>query len=489
VTTKADNPEAATEARRECCLACPRCASVDQMAVQCSVAGRQVPLATGRCRLRRWVADSPPRDPSTAAVTRKQTADSLQPDRLIVGVLSSTGEAYQARRIKCQRTWLPVLEAIGVEVVFLIGTDQTDHPPRLVLPGEHGRIGTELHLPCPDDYASLSQKTRWFCRWALANRAFDYLFKCDDDTYLVPDRLLGMDLSGVDYLGGEWTPSVGYASGGAGYFLSHNAASIVASELTQTQWAEDLLVGSLLHDQGIRFNSDARFVAYANKDHRPKPDNTLVTAHACETPWEEHQNTWQVNAGERFGRPKQQPCHPGVKDCTPADYWNHHRPACCTRMMRETLFRVADLLDEARITWWVDYGTLLGAYRHDGGFIPHDWDCDISVRIEHRGEVEALRDRFLTEGFDYTDDGVVRVFRSTVNRHHTDIFFWERCGDTLELRGYPSNDPGESETPVEWIAPMGEIEVMGRKMPCPNCVPEALAHRYGTDFMTPKVYG
>ena len=53
---------------------------------------------------------------------------------------------------------------------------------------------------CPDDYASLPQKTRGFCRWALANAEFEYLFKCDDDTYICLDRLLAVP-SGLDYCG------------------------------------------------------------------------------------------------------------------------------------------------------------------------------------------------------------------------------------------------------------------------------------------------
>lgn len=46
--------------------------------------------------------------------------------------------------------------------------------------------------------ASLVHKTREFCRWALT-QDFDYLFKCDDDTFVVTDRFLKFDPAGRDY--------------------------------------------------------------------------------------------------------------------------------------------------------------------------------------------------------------------------------------------------------------------------------------------------
>ena len=97
--------------------------------------------------------------------------------KIIVGALSCLQPQYAERRAKCQRTWLPALQKADVEVLFLVGVGDGVDRPVLVGPEEHGRIGMELHLPCPDDYASLPQKTRWFCRWAIENRSFDYLFK------------------------------------------------------------------------------------------------------------------------------------------------------------------------------------------------------------------------------------------------------------------------------------------------------------------------
>ena len=47
---------------------------------------------------------------------------------------------------------------------------------------------------------------------------------------------------------------------------------------------------------------------------------------------------------------------------------------------KEALRAVGALLTEAKIPWWVDCGTLLGAYRYGGG-IPWDSDVDLSILV------------------------------------------------------------------------------------------------------------
>ncbi len=109
-----------------------------------------------------------------------------------------------------------------------------------------------------------------------------YLFKCDDDTYISLPRLMAFDPAGRDYIGAEWRPGVGYASGGAGYFLSGRAAAIVAERLeSYPTGAEDLLVGQVLRAAGIELSIDPRFVPFGSSDRRPRVDNDLITLHAA----------------------------------------------------------------------------------------------------------------------------------------------------------------------------------------------------------------
>ncbi len=196
--------------------------------------------------------------------------------RILIGGLSAW--KYPERRRLCLSTWMRDADALGVPSVFLLGCPTAAAPEQI---GPHA-----LALPCPDDYASLPLRTMWFCRWAtqysVLSTQYDYLFKCDDDTYISLPRLLAFDPTGRDYIGAEWRPGVGYASGGAGYFLSRKAAAIVAERLeSYPTGAEDLLVGQVLRAAGIELSIDPRFVPFGSPDRRPRADNDLITLHAA----------------------------------------------------------------------------------------------------------------------------------------------------------------------------------------------------------------
>ena len=221
--------------------------------------------------------------------------------RILIGALS--GWNYHERRQHCLATWMADGDDLGIQSLFLFGCPTATQPERI---GLHA-----LALPCPDDYASLPQRTLGFCRWALGVGSreawgvgretngdprltphaprpdWDYLFKCDDDTYVSIPRLLAYDLAGRDYVGAEWKPGVGYGSGGAGYFLSRRAAILVAERMEYTRpgpfvGAEDLEVGKVMRNAGIEFSIEPRLIPFGSMENRPKRNNDLITLHGVQ---------------------------------------------------------------------------------------------------------------------------------------------------------------------------------------------------------------
>jgi len=195
------------------------------------------------------------------------------PPAILIGALS--GWRHHERRARCLATWMADAEALCTRAVFLLGCAAAAVPE---LVGPH-----YLCLPCPDNYDSLPQRTLWFCRWALERDDWDYLFKCDDDTYVSVPRLLAYDLAGRDYVGAEWKPGVGYGSGGGGYFLSRRAVAIVACRLESfPAGAEDLLVGRVLCEAGIALSIEPRLVPFGSLERRPRRENGLITLHGAD---------------------------------------------------------------------------------------------------------------------------------------------------------------------------------------------------------------
>lgn len=124
--------------------------------------------------------------------------------KLIIGALCWSGS--EDRMTACRETW--VRDAVTCPVITFMFF--TGGAKCVFLKGDI------LYLPCEDDFEHIIQKTKGFMAYALKNYDFDYLFHCDDDTYVAIDRLLSVLSSNRHYVGGD----VGnYASGGGGIFL------------------------------------------------------------------------------------------------------------------------------------------------------------------------------------------------------------------------------------------------------------------------------
>ena len=184
---------------------------------------------------------------------------------ILIGICSCVSAT--ARREAVRETWLRRLPP-GVRAVFFVGAGNA-------APNED-RV---VQLPVEDDYASLPRKVATFFHFARAGYDFDYLFKCDDDTYVCAERLIELARKRARYVGGgEWLQER-FASGGAGYLLSRKAVAILTAAPFPGLGAEDVWVGEVLREAGVKLCPTGRL----RMDHKdlPSPENDLVSAHWC----------------------------------------------------------------------------------------------------------------------------------------------------------------------------------------------------------------
>ena len=180
-------------------------------------------------------------------------------------------EACTSAAQRCLTTWMPTPTDTRIGSLFLLGCPAVGKPE---LMGPHALV-----LPCPDDYASLPQRTRWFCRWALEEGAgergsglkrelspplprppssvlhWDYLFKCDDDTYVSIPRLAVVRPGRAGLRGGRMEGGRGLRQRRGGIFSQPAGGGDCGREAVQSTGAEDLLVGQVLREAGIRCRS------------------------------------------------------------------------------------------------------------------------------------------------------------------------------------------------------------------------------------------
>jgi hypothetical protein len=188
------------------------------------------------------------------------------PPRILVGICSCL--KYPEKREAVRTTWM-ARAVNGIECRFFVGGGQP-------VDGEDDTIV----LAADDSYGLLPGKVIAFFRHALEHFEFDWLFKCDDDTYVALDRLRTLLEFDVEMVGNETLADRGSPSGGAGYLLSRRMVERIVLDGSLTEWgAEDVIVGEAAIRHGATWESTARLRWSANPS--PRLDNDLITAHWC----------------------------------------------------------------------------------------------------------------------------------------------------------------------------------------------------------------
>ena len=119
-------------------------------------------------------------------------------------------------------------------------------------------------------------------------------------------------------------------------------------------------------------------------------------------------------------------CSRETERCNFTRQQNYLTPPCCANHLTELLFYITNLFNKHTITYFIYYGTLLGAVRHKG-LIPWDTDVDIFIDIKSKNKLEKLKKIIdkdthykLLIGKDLKHPSVLNY--SSKNKQHVDIY-------------------------------------------------------------------
>jgi len=201
--------------------------------------------------------------------------------KLIIGI--ATCEKHSERQDAVRNTWGK--DPKDIAVLFLIGRE-----------GQKSELnGDTLYLNCSDTYADLWEKTIAFLQYCERNFDYDYIYKCDDDTYVNISEIRNVPYNEHDYCGGpiheydeklvkrsyelhslpftkEMDETIKYTgswvNGGGGYFLSRKAVRVILSQhknCLKVKLPEDVAVSYILKMNRIALSS-LRGVGLARHD-------------------------------------------------------------------------------------------------------------------------------------------------------------------------------------------------------------------------------
>lgn len=186
--------------------------------------------------------------------------------KLLVGICSCLKNSEKREAIR--ETWM-IHTQEGIECMFFVGGDH-------LLEGESDTIV----VTADDSYDFLPAKVIAFFKHALEHFEFDWLFKCDDDTYIVLSRLHSLLKLNAELIGNEFLTTRGSPSGGAGYLLSRRIVELIAGDQSlSNRGPEDIIVGEAAVRHGAKSvgTNLLRWTATPS----PRIDNNLITAHWC----------------------------------------------------------------------------------------------------------------------------------------------------------------------------------------------------------------
>lgn len=175
--------------------------------------------------------------------------------KIFIAVISC--ERDKTHHEQARRTWLSNSE---VDYKFILGREC------------HKQYDDELIVDAGDSLLDLIHKVRRVISYALEND-YDYLFKCDIDTYVYIPRLLK---SGFEQH--EWS-GYGEPYGGSGYWINRRIMKFILEKSTFLLGleSEDSYVARNLRSFGLIPFMDPRYNSRTADG--PTRDNEIITSH------------------------------------------------------------------------------------------------------------------------------------------------------------------------------------------------------------------
>lgn len=191
-----------------------------------------------------------------------------------------------------------------------------------------------------------------------------------------------------------------------------------------------------------------------------------------------------------------QRCFRSIQENTPEylfeDRWT---PPCCLENLRITFRRVATVLDQCKVRYWLEGGSLLGAARHRD-LIPWDYDVDIGIYDDDIKKCPLLL--YATKQPIKDDEGFIwekapegdflRVQFSETNRLHVDIFPFYPVNKIMTKKTWFSDHPQDKEFPEEFVKNLTKIHFAGTLASVPSNVKEFLEFKFGENVISNPQY-
>jgi len=150
-------------------------------------------------------------------------------------------------------------------------------------------------------------------------------------------------------------------------------------------------------------------------------------------------------------------------------------------LAREALLSLDDIFTQNKITFFLIFGTALGAIR-ENDFLEHDIDIDIGIFIKDKDKLTYAIDTLIKEKIftilkiSNSEESITLVYKNII----IDIGFFK-----LEKNYYIYNDFYENRFPRKFLDKLEKIILFDKEFFVPSPAHEYLVHQYGKNWQTP----